>query len=261
MADRLVIVAAVGGDRQARHAHAFGMAVAKSDCILLTGGGDHNDGEVKNAAVQGCLAARREGAAGRAIGVLPSDRVRWESRDAWHLLLHSGLKHYLCNLINGVTPDIVVVFGGSRGTLAEAAFAMAAGRPTSCSLAANPGEPAVVRLRRNFEQYFARDDSPDVEMYLNRPLQYFRRDLHSPALTTRQLRELLCDRLHDAADSLKVLRPSPSTASASSLRSARSRPRAFRGCQANRILDSASSKRARGCREHARRRRSERHAH
>ena len=118
-----------------------------------------------------------------------------------------------------------------------------------------------MRLRRNFEQYFARDDSPDVEMYLNRPLQHWR-DLHSPALTTRQLRELLCDRLHDAADWPKVLRPSPSTASASSpSRSARSRPRAFRGCQANRILDSASSKRARGCREHARRLRSERHAH
>ena len=143
MADRLVIVAAVGGDRQARHAHAFGMAVAKSDCILLTGGGDHNDGEVKNAAVQGCLAARGEGAAGRAIGVLPSDRVRWESRDAWHLLLHSGLKHYLRNLINGVTPDIVVVFGGSRGTLAEAAFAMAAGRPTLFF----GGEPGRARRR------------------------------------------------------------------------------------------------------------------
>jgi hypothetical protein len=43
MADRLVIVAAVGADRQARHAHAFGMAVAKSGGILLTRGGDHDD--------------------------------------------------------------------------------------------------------------------------------------------------------------------------------------------------------------------------
>jgi hypothetical protein len=198
MGGRLVIVGAVGGDRQERHAHALGMAVAKFNCILLTGGGDHDDGEVKNAAVQGCLAARREGAAGRAIGILPSDSVRWESVDAWHLLLHSGIEHYLRNLLNGVTPDIVVVFGGSRGTLAEAAFAMAAGRPT-LFFGGEAGEPAVVRLRRNFERYFARGDSTDVEMYLNQPLQHWR-DLHRPPVTARQLRELLCERLRTAAD-------------------------------------------------------------
>jgi predicted Rossmann-fold nucleotide-binding protein len=198
MADRLVIVGAVGGDRQGRHAHAFGKAVAKSNCILLTGGGDHRGDEVKNAAVRGCLAARCDGAVGRAIGILPSDQVRWESADAWHLLLHTGLKHYLRNLLNGVTPDIVVVFAGGRGTLAEAAFAMAAGRPI-LFFGGEAEEPAVVRLRRNFERYFSRGDSADVEMYLNQPLQHWR-DLYRSRLTTCQLRELLCERLRTAAD-------------------------------------------------------------
>ena len=71
------------------------------------------------------------------------------------LLIHTGLEHNIRNVINGVTPDVIVVFGGSRGTLAEAAFALAAGKKLLFFSGQDGG--GVVRLRKNFEKYFKKD--------------------------------------------------------------------------------------------------------
>ena len=75
MPGRALMIGALGGDRQGEHARALGRAVAMHGCILLTGGGDREDSDVKNAAVMGCLEARRDGYEGRAIGILPSNQV------------------------------------------------------------------------------------------------------------------------------------------------------------------------------------------
>jgi hypothetical protein len=191
---RRIIVGAVGGDRQADAARAFGAAVARAGCILLTGGGDRDDDEVKNASVQGALAqASAQPVTARFIGILASEASRWEARPPAGLLLHTGLKHYVRNVINGLTPDVVVVFGGSRGTLAEAAFAATAGKPTLFYAG------ALARLRRNCTEYFGQADSPDVERFLGGPPRHWPQ-LQGHAWTSDALRSTLNALLDEATD-------------------------------------------------------------
>ena len=78
MKRRCVILGAIGGDKQEDAARAFGAAVAEAGCILLTGGGDRDDDEVKNASIHGAMTAERRGAAvARFVGILPSQRLNW----------------------------------------------------------------------------------------------------------------------------------------------------------------------------------------
>jgi uncharacterized protein (TIGR00725 family) len=198
MEERRIIIGAIGGDKQREAAYAFGEAVAASGCILLTGGGDRDDDEVKNASVQGAAAAERSGAIARIVGILPSDQLAWQ-RFPHRLLLHTGLKHNLRNVINGVTPDTLVVFGGSRGTLAEAAFAAAAGR--DLFYYGGQGGGAVKRLSSNFAVHFGtnNDANAHTEFYLRQPLDAFPRAWHE-RWTPEALKSLLARLIAQATD-------------------------------------------------------------
>lgn len=174
MDERRVIIGAIGGANQKVAAQEFGRAVAQAGCILLTGGGARDDGEVKNATVQGALAAQDTSAVARAVGVLPAERVDWEWPSSSHLLLHTGVPHNVRNVINGVTPDVLVVFGGSRGTLAEMGFAAAAGKKLFFYSGHEGG--AVARLRKNLARYFgAGCSSNHTDLYLRQPIAAFPR--------------------------------------------------------------------------------------
>jgi hypothetical protein len=171
MSERRIIIGAIGGDKQKDAAYAFGHAVAELGCILLTGGGDKDDEEVKNAAFQGMLGLQSgQRFVPRSVGVLPATQVAWDWPLPTHLLLHSGLTHNVRNLINGVTPDVVVVFGGGRGTLAELGFAAAAGK--QLFFYGGPQGGAVARLRRNLSNHF-QQNAADVDIYLGQPLAAF----------------------------------------------------------------------------------------
>ena len=128
---RRALIGVIGGDKQGETARSLGRAAAAAGVILLTGGGDPTDiklqpDEVKNAVFRGALDAEADGSGvARFVGVLPSGNVRWLRPRPRHCLLETGLQHFERNVINGVTPDVLVVMGGSRGTLAEAAFALA----------------------------------------------------------------------------------------------------------------------------------------
>ena len=167
MPERCFVVGAIGGDRQRSLGVAFGSEVAKRGWILLSGGEVADTDEIKNATMLGADSAERQGAVARLVGILPSKSVLWRQPSFRRLFLETGLPHNVRNLINGVTPDAVVVFGGSRGTLAEAAFARAAGRPLIFY-------NAVGRLKQNVERYFgAGTDENDTSIFFDEPLRMF----------------------------------------------------------------------------------------
>lgn len=176
MVQRRVVLGAIGGDGQKFCALELGAAAARAGCIVLTGGGDTTDDEVKNAVIQGARSVSTSGVTARFVGILPRPESQLDARVEWirltpnGVLLKTGLAHYLRNFINGVTPDVLVVFGGSRGTLAEASFAAAAGKTLFFYGSGEKG-PAVDRLRRNFAESFDKDDEGNVEKFLARPLK------------------------------------------------------------------------------------------
>ncbi|MBR1214657.1 hypothetical protein [Bradyrhizobium sp. JYMT SZCCT0180] len=172
MAQRRIVIGAIGGDRHKDAAMVLGKAVAEHGCILLTGGKLRESGEVKDAAMYGASIAEATGAAARLVGILPSEK----NKELWvatsrRLFLDTGLEHNVRNVINGLTPDALVVFGGGRGTLAETAFAVAANKPMFfCDLPASRD-----RLIKNFSKYFVdgENSSTDVDLYLRSPLQAY----------------------------------------------------------------------------------------
>jgi SLOG cluster4 family len=142
-----------------RRGEELGREIARRGWILLTGGQVLERsvvepiGAVKDAAMLGADGAERESMRGadtaeservlgadaaegeghgsvaaRLVGILPSRTVQWRRPLARRLFLDTGLPHNVRNAINGLTPDIVIAFGGSQGTLAEIAFAKAASR-------------------------------------------------------------------------------------------------------------------------------------
>jgi uncharacterized protein (TIGR00725 family) len=167
MPERCLVVGAIGGDRQRSLGVAFGTEVARRGWILLSGGDVADSDEIKNATMLGADSAERQGAVARLVGILPSKSEHWRQPSLRRLFLETGLPHNVRNLINGVTPDVVVVFGGSRGTLAEAAFAKAAGRPLIfCN--------ALRRLKKNVEFYFGvGTDKTDTKIFFDEPLKVF----------------------------------------------------------------------------------------
>ena len=196
---RRIIIGAIGGDKQKNPANDFGEAVAFSDCILLTGGGNKITDEVKDASISGVKdAAQKNSTLARYVGILWSNDYRWE-QEKTSLLLYTGLEHNIRNVINGVTPDVIVVFGGSRGTLAEAAFALAAEKKLFFFSGQNGG--GVARLRRNFEKYFIDNSTYQncVDLYLSDPLRIFPRAWASPP-TQETLLSLLAKALENAKD-------------------------------------------------------------
>ena len=100
-----------------------------------------------------------------------------------------GLTHNIRNVVNGLTPDVLVIFGGGGGTLAEAAFAVAANKPIFfCDLPASH-----TRLVRNFKKHFV-DSKDDVDLYLQAPLAAgtYRDAWHRP-LTVNELKNGLAN--------------------------------------------------------------------
>jgi uncharacterized protein (TIGR00725 family) len=189
MSPRRIVIGAIGGDRQKDAANAFGKAVAEAGCILLTGGKLQDTEEVKDAAMMGAVCAEACGAVARLIGILPSDDIEWDESRSKSLFLATGLTHNVRNVINGLTPDVLVVFGGSRGTLAEAAFAVAANKPL---LFLGPTNDVADRLVSNFNTYFDGNVSGNahVDEYLREPLNAYQNAWPRPPTVDRLKRGL-----------------------------------------------------------------------
>jgi SLOG cluster4 family len=175
---RRTIVGVIGGDKQMASGEALGRLIAEHGWILLTGGQVlprrtvEQKGEVKDASMLGAAEARPRTA--RLIGILPAkppnDSVCWKrAKSGRWLFLHSGQPHYVRNIINGRTPDVLVAFGGSSGTLAEIVFAKTGGRP----LLFFPG--SLKRLKRNFRENLRQEPnaSDNLKTYFTLPLEAY----------------------------------------------------------------------------------------
>lgn len=174
-ASRRLIVGVIGGDHNMDLGQKFGGEVTRRGWILLSGGearprADILRGEVKDAVMLGAAEAEGARSPARLIGILPSreaEKPCWRRPSRHRLFLDSGLPHNIRNVINGRTPDVLVAFGGGCGTLAEMAFALAAGRPVFV-------HGGFERLRKNFEAYFGPDAEPaHREIYLAAPMRIY----------------------------------------------------------------------------------------
>jgi hypothetical protein len=181
MAQRRLIVGVIGGDFNLDSGEELGKEVARRGWIVMTGGQVRDrslvvpKGEVKEAALLGAASAESEGAISRLIGILPEPgeapikpkKPSWNRPTPYRLFLHTGLTHNVRNVINGRTPDVLVAFGGSRGTLAEIAFGLSARR----TIFVHRG---FDRLRRNLEKYFGPGGDPDDrDVYFQTPLRFY----------------------------------------------------------------------------------------
>jgi predicted Rossmann-fold nucleotide-binding protein len=122
------IVGVIGGDEEVAEADALeiGAAIAGAGLILCTGGYPGFGQAVKNVSMRGAVAAAADA---RTIGFLPTgDRCMDYNRDH-HLYVETRLTSTRRNAFTGLTPDAMIVFSGSRGTLTEMAFAEARGTP------------------------------------------------------------------------------------------------------------------------------------
>lgn len=192
MKTRRIIVGAIGGDLQESLGKQFGAAVATRGCILLTGGRPQTSDEIKDAAMVGAAQLDGDNVIARLIGILPGGPNTWDQPSQRRLFLSTGLRHNVRNVINGLTPDVIVVFGGSRGTLAEAAFAKAAGkRLFFCN--------SLARLRSNLREHFAQLTGENFETYFEAPLEIYPRAVGT-ARTAKGLLALIGQTLEEAVD-------------------------------------------------------------
>lgn len=181
MAQRRLMVGAIGGDFNLNSGEELGEEVARRGWILLTGGTVRQrslivaKGEVKESAMLGAASLESEGVIPRLIGILPEPGAEgeearkpvWNRPSPYRLFLHTGLAHNVRNVINGRTPDVLVAFGGSRGTLAEIAFGLSAGRKVFV-------HRGFDRLRQNLDKYFGPEAKPyDRKLYLEVPLRFY----------------------------------------------------------------------------------------
>lgn len=170
---RSLVVGVIGGDGQMVPGEKLGREMARRGWILLTGGEVRERpfvekrGEVKDAAMLGAACAEGEGSIARLVGIIPSSFVNWRRPSPHRLYLDTGLTHNVRNVLNGRTPDVVVAFGGSRGTLAEVAFARAAGHDVIF-------HSGIERLRRNLVKYFGPDaGGADYNTYFEEPVRTY----------------------------------------------------------------------------------------
>ena len=171
---RRVMVGVIGGDRQLGPGKEIGALIARHGWILLTGGRLRSaaevaeEGAVKDASMLGAHEAHPGQA--RLIGILPGnkcgDRLPDYRPGSRHFFLATELPHYVRNVINGRTPDIAVAFGGGCGTLAEIAFALAAGRPVLFA------PRSLDRLRDNLKTKLA-SVQQERDKYLEKPLRQY----------------------------------------------------------------------------------------
>jgi len=104
-------------DPSLKRAFALGEGIARRGSVLLTGGGTG----IMRAASKGAA-----GAGGLVIGILPDDRQT--SRPGYpnefvHIPIYTGMGNAR-NVINAMTPDVVIALSGSYGTLSEIVLAL-----------------------------------------------------------------------------------------------------------------------------------------
>jgi predicted Rossmann-fold nucleotide-binding protein len=132
--ERKPIIGVMGGDESvgamASEAKALGELVTRSESILLTGGCCVDNKKIKDAAMEGAKEEElRRGGTARLIGILPDGPLRWDNGHPHRLFISTNLTHKERDAINGVTPDVLIFFAGSSGTLCELTFALQAGKP------------------------------------------------------------------------------------------------------------------------------------
>jgi uncharacterized protein (TIGR00725 family) len=122
------------------HAEAAGRRLAELGAIVVTGG----RGGVMEAASRGAKAA-----GGRTVGILPGlDRA--DANEFLDVSLPTGLGELRNGLI-ARSADSLVAVGGAWGTLAEIAFARAAGKPVYGVDTWGLGEDGVIAVESGTE--------------------------------------------------------------------------------------------------------------
>ena len=126
----------MGGGEQPELAKLIGQRLVEQEAIVLTGGEGNTleRKEAKDLALVGAIEyANKSDTIARLVGVLPCyDSLRWRRdrrTNVQALFIETMLSSYQRDLINGVTPDVIIALRGGRGTLAEIAFAKLAGVP------------------------------------------------------------------------------------------------------------------------------------
>ena len=144
MADRAIYVAVIGASQaspeQVEHAHAAGRRLAELGAVVVTGG----RGGVMEAASRGA----KEGG-GRTVGILPG-LDRSEANAYLDVSLPTGIGEMRNGLVARAAEAVVAV-GGAWGTLAEIAFARAAGTPVFGVGTWELGEDGVVAVESGAE--------------------------------------------------------------------------------------------------------------
>src|SRR5215510_8923734 len=124
---RKAIIGVMGGNDSvgalASDAKLVGASIARSQNILLTGGCCIDNKDIKNATMQGAKDEELEGGSkARLVGILPKAPRVWDETQAYRLFLSTNLCSKERDAINGVTPDALIFFAGSSGTLCELTF-------------------------------------------------------------------------------------------------------------------------------------------
>ena len=200
MMKRKSIIGVMGGDdtvgAQESDAKLVGAFLTETQNIVLSGGRCIEERGVKNAAMLGAKNRSQATTPARLIGILPDDRPReWDETQDRCLFLWTGLNHKERDAINGVTPDALIFFAGSSGTLCELAFALQAKKPVLFWRAAQI-------LRKKFEEHI---EDGDVDVYLASALTACKKKLGSVLgvehdTSVSVLRETLCRGLASAED-------------------------------------------------------------
>jgi uncharacterized protein (TIGR00725 family) len=104
-------------------AQELGRLVVQQGWVLVCGG----KGGVMEAACRGGQQARVEGAGGLVLGIVPEARAD-AANPFCDVVIPTGMG-YARNVMVVLSADVVVLVGGSSGTLSEAAFAWQFGKP------------------------------------------------------------------------------------------------------------------------------------
>lgn len=197
---RKVVVGVMGGNASvgavATEAKLVGANLSRLGCILLTGGKCIENMDVKNATLTGAAEAEStHGTVARLVGILPDSPRLWDDTHPRRLFLSTNLRSAERDVITGATPDSLIFFPGSCGTLCELAFAVAAGRPVLFW-------KATQTLREKF-QIHTRDK--ELDGFLDVALRACRMKLGAVAGVTintsvSSMRAILGDSLQGASD-------------------------------------------------------------
>jgi uncharacterized protein (TIGR00725 family) len=139
---RIPIIGVIGGTTEAKEgtlklASRLGHAIAKSGCILLTGGeAIEAEESVKAQAMAAALKAATSNRRVGVIGLIPDTKapvIRFDVHEnispGFRLYLNTGVSSHERNVLTGSLPDALIALRGKGGTLSEVAYALNASRP------------------------------------------------------------------------------------------------------------------------------------